>query len=189
MSFDIEKSISYPRLAGERVDISEDTEASLRLVRRHFRFANLFNTRGAEKLSDLYQVWDSLSVNGKLPTGITPEDVFKTDLLGNIHIVDTSSDTSRGYFFRLFGTESTFLRAKDFTGMRMGDFSIKAYSRAAQDDYATVIYSGVPRFQFIHTSINHNNSNRYRLILPLSTHGDKIDKLVVAWEYTRAQPI
>lgn len=176
-----------PALSNGNYRTDESRSGEFVVVRQHLSCAHLPKTGGAERLTELYRYWRSLAGNDDLPEDVAPEAVNGIGLMGNVHIVDTTCDNSGGYFFRLYGSRSRFLSGKDFTGLKLGDFENPLYGRVTQDDYATVVYTGLPRFQFLHTETPVGVSNRYRLILPLSRSGYKIDKLVVAWEYTRAK--
>lgn len=178
-----------PARAGPRVDDISVPNEQFRLTRTHYRIGEMHQFKGAERLQKLLLAWRDGLHDDWLPREIDPWTLKTLGLLGDVHIVDTSAPTSDLWWFRLFGTGSNFYGGRDLTQSKVSDFDIQLYANATRDDYASVVYTALPRFQFVHTMTSLSISNRYRLILPLSLGGSTVDKLMVAWAYTRLHPV
>jgi hypothetical protein len=178
-----------PARVGPRVDDIVVPADGFRLSRTHYRLADIQKFKGVEQLQKLLAAWYSSFHDDWLPREIDPWTLKSIGLLGDVHIVDTRGPSSDSWWFRLYGTGSRFYGGRDFTRARISEFDIGNYATATRDDYSSVVHTGFPRFQFLHTMTRLSISNRYRLILPLSSEGDLVDKLLVAWTYTRVHPI
>lgn len=181
--------VARPAYVGPRVDDITGNGDGFRLVRTHYRLSDIHQFKSAELLWKLLAAWYDGAHDNWCPKEIDPWTLKSIGLLGDVHIVDTSEPASDLWWFRLYGTGSRFFGGRDDTGARIANFDINSYAQATCDDYATVVYTGLPKFQFLHTMTERSISNRYRLILPLSAEGDIVDKLLVAWVYTRMHPI
>jgi hypothetical protein len=174
---------------GPRVDDITNPTEGFRLSRAHYRLADIHKFKGVDQLQKLLAAWYDSFHDDWLPREIDPWTLKSIGLLGDVHIVDTRGPSSDSWWFRLYGTGSRFYGGRDFTRARIAEFDIGTYANATRDDYSSVVHTGLPRFQFLHTMTKLSVSNRYRLILPLSSEGDVVDKLLVAWTYTRVHPI
>jgi len=195
----MEESLSYsmtgladsarPAREGHRVDDIHRPADGFRLARTHYPLRDIHKFKGVDQLRKLLAAWYDSFHDDWLPREIDPWTLKSIGLLGDVHIVDTRGPSSDSWWFRLYGTGSRFYGGRDFTRARISEFDIGTYANATRDDYSTVIHTGLPKFQFLHTMTKLSVSNRYRLILPLSSEGDMVDKLLVAWSYTRVHPI
>jgi hypothetical protein len=137
-------------------------------------------------LGRLYRYWlRKQEEYGGLPSrrAIDPEVLFDLHLLGFAHIVDVSADDPHDFYFRLFGTNVTLERGKNYTGKKVSEHPIAPYREAAVNDYLTVKMTGWPRLQRIRASLNFSHRSYQRLILPFSGDGGKPDRLLVAVRY------
>jgi hypothetical protein len=194
----MEESVAYsmsnlaasarPARVGARVDDIDLSTDGFRLCRTHYRLTDIQKFQGVDQLKKLLAAWYASFHDDWLPREIDPWTLKSIGLLGDVHIVDTRGPSSDSWWFRLYGTGSRFYGGRDFTRARISEFNIGTYANATRDDYSSVVHTGFPRFQFLHTMTPLSVSNRYRLILPLSSEGDLVDKLLVAWTYTRVHP-
>ena len=195
----MEESVAYsmaglansarPARVGPRVDDIDVPTDGFRLSRAHYRLNDIQKFQGVDQLQKLLAAWYASFHDDWLPREIDPWTLKSIGLLGDVHIVDTRGPSSDSWWFRLYGTGSRFYGGRDFTRARISEFDIDTYANATRDDYSSVVHTGFPRFQFLHTMTRLSVSNRYRLILPLSSEGNLVDKLLVAWTYTRVHPL
>ncbi|MDP6346416.1 MAG: hypothetical protein QF578_20615 [Alphaproteobacteria bacterium] len=162
-------------------------EGEMHLIRKHLHLEDIPKMAGTQRLTELLTFWMQSRNDGDVPDWLPPEALNKIGVLGDVSVVDTTAPSSVGYWFRIWGSNLYFLGGREMTGKPLYDQDNVTYANAMLDDYATVVYTGWPRFQFIHFSTQVGLSNRYRLLLPLSSNGYEIDKVVAATQYVRAQ--
>jgi hypothetical protein len=129
-------------------------------------------------LGQLLSIWGNARRGSRLPAceSIDPFEVLNI-ARGRAHIVDTRDSDPMGYRFRLWGTVNPYRGAyKDQTLALMPAGLMR---EEAVEDYWEVALSGVPTYQLIYRTENHQVLSYARLLLPLAEDGRRVDQLVV----------
>jgi len=118
---------------------------------------------------------------------IDPVDLAKLNMIGTVHILDVSPDNPAHFFFRLYGSKMTLDNGKNYTGLRIGDYPVEIWSTALQEDYLSVKYTGLPRYQHVGAFMNNSTRGYTRLTLPLASNGYHIDKLLIGVKFQKIE--
>ncbi len=130
-------------------------------------------------LGDLLRYWQLVG-HGGVPAraDIEPADIPK--LLSNIILIDVQRAPIR-FRARLCGTEVDRLLGRNFTGCYLDDMTIGYFERDILLDYAEVVLHKRPKVARRSILAANGNWLRYqRLLLPLSSDGWAVDKLLGA---------
>jgi hypothetical protein len=132
-----------------------------------------------EGMRRIYDYWMSRRKNGRLPRreDIDPSDV--TDLLPHIFLVDIE-ENPRHYRFRLVGTKVVECFGLDMTGKTIDSLDLGDDADAILKHYDQAVDHGEPiydRHRFW-TEAYGQHLNYERLLLPLSSDGKRVDKLL-----------
>lgn len=142
----------------------------------------LLATAPSLNLASLADYWNEKRLGcGYLPgrSFVDPVNFARLRVIGRVHVIDVSDDDPMNFRFKLHGTTITEFRGHDFTGSRLGELANPMHGRGLATDYFTVKMTGLPRYQRIEASYDYSRRDYYRLILPISTTGRKVDTLVV----------
>ena len=130
-------------------------------------------------LGDLLRYWQLVG-HGGVPSraDIDPADIPK--LLSNIILIDVHRAPIR-FRARLCGTEIDRLCGRNFTGCYLDDMTVGYFERDILLDYAEVVLHKKPKVARRSILTASNSWLHYqRLLLPLSTDGWDVDKLIGA---------
>ncbi len=130
-----------------------------------------------ERLRLLYRYWLGKRAGGRLParTDIDPTDI--PSILPFLILIDVTEDSR--YFFRLFGTQVAAWTGVDMTGRYLGEGPDSPNEAALAPQFLSVVESGLPRYDELAATLpNREHQNYRRLLLPLSSDGEKIDTLL-----------
>ncbi len=129
-------------------------------------------------LGHLLSIWRNARQGSRLPASksIDPLEVLNI-ARGRAHIVDTRDSDPMGYRFRLWGTVNPYRGA--YKNQTLGLMPAGLMREDAVEDYWEVAASGVPTYQLIYRTENHQLLSYARLLLPLAADGRRVDQLVV----------
>jgi hypothetical protein len=129
-------------------------------------------------LGQLLSIWRNARQGSRLPAceSIDPLEVLNI-ARGRAHIVDTRDSDPMGYRFRLWGTVNPYRGA--FKNQTLALMPAGLMREDAVEDYWEVAASGVPTYQLIYRTENHQLLSYARLLLPLAADGRRVDQLVV----------
>lgn len=130
-------------------------------------------------LGDLLRYWQLVG-HGGVPSraDIDPADIPK--LLSNVILIDVQRAPIR-FRARLCGTEVDRLCGRNFTGCYLDDMTVGYFERDILLDYAEVVLHKKPKVTRRSILTASNTWLHYqRLLLPLSTNGWDVDKLLGA---------
>jgi hypothetical protein len=129
-------------------------------------------------LGQLLSIWRNARQGSRLTASesIDPLEVLNI-ARGRAHIVDTRDSDPMGYRFRLWGTVNPYRGA--YKNQTLGLMPAGLMREDAVEDYWEVAASGVPTYQLIYRTENHQLLSYARLLLPLAADGRRVDQLVV----------
>jgi len=133
-----------------------------------------------ERMQRLYDYWASRRRDDGRPPrreDIEPGDV--PDLLPYVFLVDIE-EAPRRYRYRLAGSEVVACFGVDMTGLTIDELDLGEKTEQIRRLYDETAASGEPhydRYEFW-TASYQQHLNYERLLLPLSSNGERIDKLL-----------
>jgi hypothetical protein len=140
-------------------------------------FARTASVLEYEGLGELLRYWQRVG-RGGVPSraDIDPADIPR--LLSNVLLIDVQRAPIR-FRVRLCGTEVDRLLGRNFTGCYLDDIAVGYFERDILLDYAEVVLHKLPKVtrRSILTSGGHW-LHYQRLLLPLSSDGWTVDKLI-----------
>lgn len=153
---------------------TESTEGNEPMGDTLVRIASVLEYDG---LGDLLRYWQ-LAGRGGVPSraDIDPADI--PNLLSNVILIDVQRAPIR-FRARLCGTEVDRLVGRNFTGCYLDDMTAGYFERDILLDYAEVVLHKKPKVARRSIPTANGNWLRYqRLLLPLSSDGWAVDKLL-----------
>jgi hypothetical protein len=133
-----------------------------------------------EWIGKIHAMWAGLRPGGRVPKW---RDLDRSRLFGlskgRIHIVDTLSGDPWTYWFRTWGTGILFDNGANYTALTLGSMPHTAMRKAALEDYADVVATGVPAYQLIFNREQGREHSYARLLLPFACDGRRVDRLLV----------
>jgi len=132
-----------------------------------------------EGMRRIYDYWLARRRNGRLPRrhDIDPSEL--SDLLANIFLVDVEENPRR-YRVRLAGSEVVACFGLDMTGKTIDEYDLADARDEIMQQYDQAVETGEPnyhRHEFWTAAYEHH-LNFERLLLPLSSDGEHVDKLL-----------
>ena len=130
-------------------------------------------------LADLLAYWQGKRGDRPMPAkrDIDPLDLRKA--LGRIHIVETAGRTPLEFRYRLWGSDVSYERGRDFTDTTVGEAEPAIYRDAVAADYFTAVSTGAPAYQEVEAQLDFLTYRYGRLLLPLSDDGRTVSHLLV----------
>jgi hypothetical protein len=132
-----------------------------------------------EGMQRIYDYWTSRRHDGRLPRREDIDPGELSDLLPNIFLVDVE-EAPRRYRVRLAGTEVVACFGVDMTGKTIDQYDLADERASVLEQYDLVVATREPsykRHEFWTAAYEHH-LNYERLLLPLSSDGDHIDKML-----------
>lgn len=132
-----------------------------------------------EGMRRIHDYWKSRHHDGRLPRRDDIEPADLTDLLPNIFLVDVE-EKPRRYRIRLAGSEVVACFGVDMTGKTIDEYDLADERTAILEQYDLAVETRAPiyhRHEFWTAAYEHH-LNFERLLLPLSSDGKQVDKLL-----------
>lgn len=131
------------------------------------------------ELKELYDYWLTKRSDGRLPgrRDIDPLEVPR--LLKNLAFLEVVGD-AEDFVFVLAGSRIEEVHARSLKGVSLGDLREVLEKTPDSDDYVSAVREGEPQFQ--QASMKEYGKEHWacrRLILPLSSDGERIDCLLM----------
>lgn len=143
------------------------------------KLARIASVLEYDGLGDLLRYWQLVG-RGGVPAraDVDPADIPK--LLSNVILIDVQRAPIR-FQARLCGTEVDRLLGRNFTGCYLDDMTAGYFERDILLDYAEVVLHKMPKVTRRSILTGKNSWLHYqRLLLPLSSDGWTVDKLIGA---------
>lgn len=138
---------------------------------------------GDTKLRDLFDYWQGLIQDGRLPPRKAIDPAAILPILPDLYILERLPD--HGLRFRLVGTAVRDLFRRDVTGKRLDEALDGDYYRNAVRCYRLVNATRTPWLTRIVYDLGQGDRFIYRrLVCPLSSDGEQPDSYVGAFETT-----
>jgi hypothetical protein len=139
-------------------------------------------------LIELYRYWDRLRGDRRMPSRseIDPTEAPR-GILPRLMLVDVLG-TPRRYRFRLMGTWVTEASGGDLTGRYFDDSRFAKKSPILINQYDAVADSGKPLYSVepFENPVTKVTLPVGRLLLPLSTDGNRVDAILVGFSFRRS---
>jgi hypothetical protein len=143
---------------------------------------------GSDRLREVYGYWRSKIAGGRLParTAIDPLDIPK--LLPFIFLVDVEHDPLR-FRFRLVGTQICTWAGRDMTGLYTDEPRYGERGPDVSQEYGEVVSRRLPVYREQKAKRPERDFMFYqKLVLPLSTDGERVDMLLCATDALAPSP-
>ncbi len=153
-------------------------EAGNLIIRRKLTLANVqLREKGLRLLLDH---WNSLA-SGIVPrfTAFNPLLVRDFGLLGSFNVVDVSATDASRFTIELHASGRVF--DEDISGMSMGQHNTPIISRVLMADYYRAKISAAPSYHQVILRSRDVRTAYARLILPFSTDGQNVNRLLVGF--------
>ena len=171
---------------GRGIAVVSDVSGNLAITRDELGVSKrLCRAAGAISVHDewmgrIHAMWAGLRTGGLMPKW---RELDRAPLFAlskdRVHIVDTSSGDPRTYWFRTWGTGILFDNGANYTSSTLGSMPHSAMRKAALEDYADVVETGVPAYQLIFNREQGREHSYARLLLPFADDGRRVDHLLV----------
>lgn len=158
------------------IAVSEPLSAEGKVVMSE-SIARIASVLEYDGLGDLLRYWQLVG-RGGVPSraDIDPADIPR--LLSNVLLIDVQRAPIR-FQVRLCGTEIDRLLDRNFTGCFLDDMTVGYFERDILLDYAEVVLHKLPKVTRRSILTERGHWLHYqRLLLPLSTDGWTVDKLI-----------
>ena len=129
----------------------------------------------------LFEYWHSLWLisHGTL-SDIDPIRFGQLGWLGRLHLVDVSDPDPRQFRFQIRGARIPAVNGASREGAPLGDHPLPIIADIVTRDYDRVRREQEPLYSHVRGSLAGGSYRYDRLILPLSTGGKQVDRLLVA---------
>ena len=141
-----------------------------------------FLTRCSAMTRDFYSYWDGKRGSRPMPARADLDPIEMKPWLAGLILVDVGA-TSRDLTYRLVGSNMRVLHQRDVTGLSVVDGYFGDSLEAVLENYRLAIEEKVPVFDWSATPSSFGVMRRAEtLLLPLSSDGMKVDKVIVYLE-------
>jgi hypothetical protein len=161
----LSRDVSAVDPAGNRIDKTPISADSLRL-------------RGG-RLAELLAYWGDLRSSGARVSDIDTVRFSQIGLLGMLHLVNVANPDRERFYFEIRGTLAPSVPGTCGAGAPVLDHPVRIVAESAITDYETVRATGAPHYARIRSRLLGRDYSYHRLIVPLSTDGRQIDRLLV----------
>ncbi|WP_416899640.1 MAG: PAS domain-containing protein [Minwuia sp.] len=140
------------------------------------------------KTQELLDYWNGLRGDREMPSRKEIDPVDLRRLLPHIMITEIEPDTGR-FLFRLVGTRVTVMYGNDNTGKYLDEVYFGRHREAITRSYVTAYETRAPHHCWMKfTNREGLEFDMERLILPLSSDGQRVDKLISLLDIHENQP-
>ncbi len=140
---------------------------------------------GHRRLPMLFDYWRELwALSRGAIADFDPVRLMQMDALGWVHLIDVGGDDPAKFSISIRGWRVPNAGlAHSREGMHIGDHPVRLLVDGLVADYGAVRRSGTPLYHGIESRLGGHRYAYRRLILPLSTDGMSIDRLLVATDF------
>ena len=140
---------------------------------------------GHRRLPLLFDYWRELwSLSRGAMADFDPVRLVQMEALGWVHLVDVGSDDPATFRIVIRGWRvPNGGLSPSREGMRLGEHPVRPLIDSLAADYGAVRVSGAPLYHCIHSRLGGHRYAYRRLILPLSSDGTRVDRLLVATDF------
>lgn len=159
------------------VETAADSSLRDRVFRRRISLTD--NTPKQKVLMDLHRYWESLRVDGKLPSRGQFDIARLKPVMGATSIVEVDNAGPENFRYRLLGTQIPLpinLSARSFDALRASE----PYVHSLEQDYLAARDLGAPLYHEVMALINFVTYSYARLILPFAADGETVNQLLVS---------
>jgi len=166
-------------MALERERVQDDSGNWMERINRPVNALRPERTHGSVEL--LFEYWHSLWLisHGTL-SDIDPIRFGQLGWLGRLHLVDVSHADPRQFRFQIRGARIPAVSGASREGAPLGDHPLPIIADIVTRDYDRVRREQEPLYSHVRGSLAGGSYRYDRLILPLSTTGREVDRLLVA---------
>jgi hypothetical protein len=140
------------------------------------------------KLRQLYEYWDGKRAGRDMPSRADLDPVEMRFVIGNVIMVDGIEGTPPGFRIRLHGTNLSEQVRFDLTGKMLDEMPLAEFRELTRHSFAHVATTKQP----LHAHRDRILDNRRRfyetIILPLSSDGEKVDRILCGLFYNHLDP-
>lgn len=135
---------------------------------------------GDEKLRFMYEYWSARRKDGLLPARRDIDILDLRPMVGQIHLLDTTTRDPARFVFRVYGSVGSRLnQGYNYTNTAIGDYPSECYRKGLIEDYGAVAFTGTPGYHHVVALLDFIKYSYSRLILPLADDGRQVDMLLV----------
>jgi len=167
--------------AFDPIDTMRDDKGN-RISQRTESLASL-RARGGN-LSELLCYWEHLwHFCGGMLSDLDPIRLHQMGILGNVHLVNTRNDDPDRFFFEIRALRAPAVPGTCTAGMLVREHPVAIVARNALREYHAARRGCEPRYALVESQLLGADYRYRRLVLPLTTDGRIVDRLLVAVEF------
>ena len=151
------------------------------LIERRIVRTDVLLARGGN-IAELLSYWKALKGEVRIPRfgDIDPVRLSQLGLLGRLHVLNVENPDRLRMRFDLYGTKVPIDNGRIYTGLTIGDHPVRIQAETVAADYDLVRKTAEPHYFRVRKRIGGIGYRFTRLVLPFSTGGGRVDRLVVA---------
>jgi hypothetical protein len=160
------------------VDTATDFSLRDRVFRRRISLTDP-NAPKQKVLLDLHRYWESLRVDGKLPSRAQFDITRLKAVMGATSIVEVAGAIPEDFRYRLVGTQIPLpmsLSNRTIEALRASE----PFFRGVEQDYMAARDLGMPLYHEVMAVIDYVTYSYARLILPFAADGETVNQLLVS---------
>jgi hypothetical protein len=133
-----------------------------------------------DRLADLYFYWEALqnSGGGRL-SDVDPVRLIQLGLLDRMHLINADDPDPAGLVVEVRAPGAPAVPGSLRNGDKLARHPVQILADSTIDDYDRVRRHGQPQYARVESSLLDRRYRYRRLVLPLSTSGDRVDRLLV----------
>jgi len=133
-----------------------------------------------DRLADLFSYWEALqnSGGGRL-SDVDPVRLIQLGLLDRMHLINADDPDPAGLVVEVRAPGAPAVPGSLRNGDKLARHPVQILADSTIDDYDRVRRHGQPQYARVESSLLDRRYRYRRLVLPLSTSGDRVDRLLV----------
>lgn len=135
------------------------------------------------KLRQLFDYWSEKCGARRMPSRADIDPLDMTFIIGNVILVDVVAGTPLGFRVRLHGTNLVERVGYELTGKSLDELPQTEFREAAQESFTRVATSAEPTAGKRDRIIDGRFARYETVIMPLSSDGERVDRLLVGLIY------
>jgi hypothetical protein len=160
------------------VEIAPDSSLRDRVLRRRISLTDP-DVPKQKALVDLHRYWETLRVDGKLPSRAQFDITRLKAVMGATSIVEVAGETPENFRYRLVGTQIPLpmtLSNRTIDALRASE----PFFRGVEQDYLAARDLSTPLYHEVMAVIDYVTYSYARLILPFAADGETVNQLLVS---------